>query len=67
MRYENYQIENTEKKSPWYDWLVKYILEIVKNTVGSFNDKIVCLLKANTTKNYSKPTRAKNLYKGIKV
>lgn len=67
MRYENYQIENTEKKSPWYGWLVNYILEIVKNTVGSFKDKIVCLLKANTTKNYSKPTRAKNLYKGIKV
>ena len=67
MRHQNYQIENTEKKSPWYDWLVKYILEIVKNTVGSFNNKIVCLLKANATKNYSKLTCAKNLYIGIKV
>ena len=34
---------------------------------GGFKDKIVSLLKRNTTKNYSQPTRAKNVYKGKEI
>ena len=35
--------------------------------MGRFKDKIMTLLKTNTTDNYSKPTRAKNMYKGQKI
>ena len=35
--------------------------------MGRFKDKIMTLLKTNTTDNYSKPTHAKNMYKGQKI
>ena len=31
LRHQNCKIENTEAKNPWYDWLINYISEIVKN------------------------------------
>ena len=37
-----------------------------EETVGGVKDKIVSLFKTNTTQNYSKPTRVKNVYKGSK-
>ena len=67
LTHQKYKNKNTEKKNSWHDWLVKYILEIVKNTVGNFKGKIVSLLKTNTAENYSKRTRAKNVYKDQKI
>ena len=63
LRHQNYKNENAEKKNSWYDWLINYISEIGKKLVGSFKEKIGSLLKTNATDNYSKPIRAKNVYK----
>ena len=35
-------------KSTWYDWLINYIPEPVRKSVGGFKDKIVSLFKKNT-------------------
>ena len=40
------KVENT-----CYNWLVNYILELIRKTVGSFKDKIVSLFKTNTPEN----------------
>ena len=55
----NRPIENT-----WY-WLINYIPEPIRKTVGGFKDKFVNLFKANTPENYSKQTvgRRKKLSK----
>ena len=37
-----------------------------KKTIGGVKDKIMSLFKTNTTKDYSKPTRFKNAYRGRK-
>ena len=39
-----------------YNWLVNYILELIRKTVGSFKDKIVSLFKTNTPEKYGKKT-----------
>ena len=56
-----------EKKNYWYDWLIRYILEIVEITKGKIKYKIPSLLKGNPTENYRKPPRAKNVYKVQKL
>ena len=67
MRHGNYKNENTEETISWYDWLIKYIPEIAKNTVASFKDNFVNLLRTNIIENYSKPTGAKNMHKSHKI
>ena len=37
-------------KFTWCDWLINYIPEPIRKSVGGFKDKIVSLFKANTTK-----------------
>ena len=37
-------------KSTWYGWLINYIPEPIRKSVGGFKDKIVSLFKKNTTK-----------------
>ena len=32
-------------KNSWYDWLIKYIPEPIRNSVGGFKDKTVSLFK----------------------
>ena len=48
-------------------WVWVYFQRLSKNTAESFKDKIICLLKTNTTENYSKPTGAKKVYKVQKI
>ena len=44
--------------APMVNLPYSYIPELVKEMVGGIKGKII----TNTTKNYSKPTRAKNVY-----
>ena len=37
-------------ENTWYDWLINYIPEPIRKTVGGFKDKIVTLFKTNTSK-----------------
>ena len=37
-------------KNAWYDWLINYIVEPIRNGVGGLKDKIVSLFKTNTPK-----------------
>ena len=37
-------------KNAWYDWLINYIVEPIRNSVGGLKDKIVSLFKTNTPK-----------------
>ena len=37
-------------KNIWYDWLINYIPEPIRKSVGSFKDKFVRLFKTNTSK-----------------
>ena len=37
-------------KNNWYDWLINYIPEHIRENVGGFKDKIVSLFKTNTPK-----------------
>ena len=64
LKHKNYTNENTLTKSPWHNWLIRCIPELIKNMVGSVQDKIMSLFKSNTTKNFSKPTRVNNMYGG---
>ena len=48
----------------WYDWLINYIIEPTK-TVRDAKQKIMKLLKLNTTNDYSKPS-VKNVHDGGK-
>ena len=47
-------------KKTWYEWLINYIPESVRKTVGCLKDKdvsgCVSLFKTNVPENYSKPT-----------
>ena len=54
--HQSYKNEITEKRNPWYNWLINYIPELIKNEmVGSVKDKIMSLFKINSTKIYRKP------------
>ena len=35
-------------KNTWYDWLINYIPDPIRKSVGDFKDKIVSLFKTNT-------------------
>ena len=37
-------------KNIWYDWLINYIPEPIRKSVGGFKDKIVSLFKTNKPK-----------------
>ena len=37
-------------KSTWYDWLISYIPEPNRKSLGGFKDKIVRIFKTNTPK-----------------
>ena len=37
-------------KITWYDWLINYIPESIRKSVGGFNDKVISLFKTNTPK-----------------
>ena len=37
-------------KNAWYDWLINYIVQPIRNSVGGLKDKIVSLFKTNTPK-----------------
>ena len=37
-------------KNTWYDWLINYITEPIRESVGGFKDKIVSLFNRNTPK-----------------
>ena len=37
-------------KNTWYDWLINYITEPMRKSVGGFKDKIVSLFKTNKQK-----------------
>ena len=37
-------------KNTWYDWLINYIPDPIRKSVGDFKDKIVSLFKTNTPK-----------------
>ena len=35
-------------KNTWYDWLINYISEPIRERVSAFRDKFINLFKANT-------------------
>ena len=37
-------------KNTWYDWMINYIPQSIRKSVGSFKDKVVSLFKTNTPK-----------------
>ena len=37
-------------KNTWYDWLINYIPQLVRKSVGSFKDKNVSLFNTNAPK-----------------
>ena len=37
-------------KNTWYDWLISFISEPLRKSVGGFKNKIVNLFKTNTPK-----------------
>ena len=49
--FEQKEIKKTRPiKNNWYDWLINYIPEHIRENVGGFKDKIVSLFKTNTPK-----------------
>ena len=38
-------------KNTWYDWLINYIPEPTRKTVGGFKEKFVSLFKTNIPEN----------------
>ena len=56
MRHQSCKNENASTKSPWNDWLMNYIPELVKKTVGGVKDKFTSLFKLNTAEYYCKPS-----------
>ena len=51
---DNYEQKEMKKirsiKNTWYDWLINYIPEPIRKSLGGFKDKIVSLFKINTPK-----------------
>ena len=37
-------------KNTWYDWMINYIPQSIRKSVGGFKDKVVSLFKTNTPK-----------------
>ena len=65
-------------KNTWYDWLINYILELIRKRAGGFKNKVIMLFKKNIPKqivngrgkklnkseedNYYEPKRVNNLW-----
>ena len=49
-KFENKMKEIRPIKNTWYDWLINYILEPIRKSVGGFKDKVISLFKTNTPK-----------------
>ena len=48
---EQKQMKNVRPiKNTWYDWLINYIRDPIRKSVGGFKNKIVSLFKTNTPK-----------------
>ena len=51
---EKFEEEEVNKISPiknsWYDWLINYIPEPIRKSLGGFKDKVISLFKTNTPK-----------------
>ena len=48
---EQKQMKNVRPiKNTWYDWLINYIRDPIRKSVGGFKDKFVSLFKTNTPK-----------------
>ena len=51
-----YQFEQKEMKklrhikNTWYDWLISYIPDPIRKSVGGFKDKIISLFRTNKNK-----------------
>ena len=46
---EQKQMKNVRPiKNTWYDWLINYIRDPIRKSVGGFKNKIVSLFKTNT-------------------
>ena len=56
------QMKRSFAKSTCYDWLIHYIPEPIKKTLGDAKDKIMSLFKTNTTEDCIKPTHVSNVY-----
>ena len=50
--------KKTEKRKPvantWYDQLINYVPNPIRQTLGGFKDEVVSLFKTNTPKDYGK-------------
>ena len=53
-------------KSTWYNWLINYVPGPIRQTVGGFKGKGVCIFKTNTAENYSKQNWVQKEIKQIK-
>ena len=43
-------------KNTWYYWLIKYVPNPIRKTVGGFKDEVVSLFKTNTPEEYCEQT-----------
>ena len=43
-------------KNTWYDWLISYVPNPIRKTVGGFKGNVVSLFKTNTLEEYGKQT-----------
>ena len=47
-KFEQKEMKIRPIKNTWYDWLINYIHETIRKSVGGFNDKIASFFKTNT-------------------
>ena len=57
-RFEQKEMKKKKKriKSTWYYWLIEYISEPLRKTVGGFRDNVVSLFMTNTRETYNTQT-----------
>ena len=50
-------------KNSWYDWLINYIPDSFRKSIGDFKDKIICIFKLNAPKQtmYGREKKLKKL------
>ena len=53
-------------KNTWYNCLINFILEPIKETLGGVKDEIMSLFKINRTKDYERLTPENNICEGRK-
>ena len=64
--YRNNILSKTFNKNSWYDKLINYIPDIIKNTASGVKDKIERFFKTNKNESYSKSTRVNRAQKKSK-